>query len=246
MEDRQVINGMVYKIRTGISWRDLPERNGPWKTVYTRFRRYALDGVFSRVHHRPGPPARRRDRPKRGQQRQDELDDHALGRSRGELTTKVHLACAGKGRPLTILITPGQRHDSICARTVLERIRVPRTGLGRPCCRPAHLIADKAYSSRGFRVHLRRRGITHTVPEKTDQQRHHRGSRGGRPPACDRETYRRRNTIDRHVLRSGGHTRLIPALGKISLKTDPSNPRSSRARPGVEEAPSTRRTAAPF
>ncbi|WP_328433046.1 transposase [Streptomyces sp. NBC_00425] len=39
VEDRQVVNGMVYKIRTGISWRDLPERYGPWQTVYTRFRR---------------------------------------------------------------------------------------------------------------------------------------------------------------------------------------------------------------
>lgn len=38
-EDRRVINGMVYKIRTGVSRRDLPERYGPWKTVYTRFRR---------------------------------------------------------------------------------------------------------------------------------------------------------------------------------------------------------------
>ncbi|MBQ0976236.1 transposase [Streptomyces sp. RK31] len=42
VEDRQVINGMVYKIRAGISWRDLPEHYGPWKTVYTRFRRYAI------------------------------------------------------------------------------------------------------------------------------------------------------------------------------------------------------------
>ena len=49
MEDRQVINGMVYKIRTGISWRDLPERYGSWQTVYTRFRRYALDGVFTQA-----------------------------------------------------------------------------------------------------------------------------------------------------------------------------------------------------
>ncbi|WP_143652583.1 transposase, partial [Streptomyces sp. 13-12-16] len=49
VSDRQVINGMVYKIRTGISWRDLPERYGPWQTVYTRFRRYAIDGVFTRA-----------------------------------------------------------------------------------------------------------------------------------------------------------------------------------------------------
>ncbi|MEU2618367.1 transposase [Streptomyces sp. NPDC007157] len=40
--DRQVINGMVCKIRTGISWRDLPERYGPWGTLYTRFRRYGV------------------------------------------------------------------------------------------------------------------------------------------------------------------------------------------------------------
>ncbi|GAA1165583.1 hypothetical protein GCM10009654_23090 [Streptomyces hebeiensis] len=46
---RQVSNGMVYKIRTGISCRDLPERYGPWQTVYTRFRRYATDGVFTRA-----------------------------------------------------------------------------------------------------------------------------------------------------------------------------------------------------
>ncbi|MFJ6680445.1 transposase [Streptomyces werraensis] len=47
VSDRQVINGMVYKIRTGISWRDLPERHGPWKTVYTRFRHYALNCAFT-------------------------------------------------------------------------------------------------------------------------------------------------------------------------------------------------------
>jgi transposase len=49
VEDRQVVNWMVYKIRTGISWRDLPEPYRPWQTVYTRFRRYALDGVFTRA-----------------------------------------------------------------------------------------------------------------------------------------------------------------------------------------------------
>ncbi|EMF29078.1 transposase IS4 family protein [Streptomyces gancidicus BKS 13-15] len=152
-----------------------------------------------RLHHRPRPPARRRHRPKRGNQRPDEPDDHALGRSRGGLTTKVHLACDGKGRPLALLVTPGQRHDSVCARILLERIRVPRSGLGRPRCRPDQVIADKAYSSRGFRAYLRRRGIAHTIPEKADQRRHRlrRGSRGGRPPGFDRETYRRRNLVER-------------------------------------------------
>ncbi|WP_308406496.1 IS5 family transposase [Streptomyces sp. AC602_WCS936] len=219
-EDRQVINGMVYKIRTGVSWRDLPERYGPWKTVYTRFRRYALDGVFTRAlqqiqahaaaagdidwlvqidstivraHQHAAATGRK------GGSADDESDDHALGRSRGGLTTKIHLACDGKGRPLALLVTPGQRHDSVCARPLLERIRVPCTGLGRPRCRPDQVIADKAYSSRGFRAYLRKRGIAHTIPEKTDQRRHRlrRGGYGGRPPGSDRETYRRRNMIER-------------------------------------------------
>ncbi|HZG05800.1 MAG TPA: IS5 family transposase [Streptomyces sp.] len=220
VEDRQVINGMVYKIRTGISWRDLPERYGPWKTVYTRFRRYTLDGVFTqalrhiqahadaagdidwlvqidstivRAHQHAAATGRK------GAASADEPDDHALGRSRGGLTTKIHLACDGKGRPLAILVTPGQRHDSVCARPLLERIRAPRTGPGRPRCRPDQVIADKAYSSRGFRAYLRKRGIANTIPEKTDQRRHRlrRGGYGGRPPGFDRETYRRRNVVER-------------------------------------------------
>jgi transposase len=157
-----------------------------------------IDGP-DRLHHRPRPPARRRHRPKRGRHRPDEPDDHALGRSRGGLTTQIHLACDGRGRPLAILLTPGQRHDSICARPLLERIHVPRTGPGRPRCRPDQVITDKAYSSRGLRAYPRKRGIVHTIPEKADQQRHrlNRGRRGGRPPRFDREAYRRRNIVER-------------------------------------------------
>ncbi|MGW4516181.1 transposase [Streptomyces sp. NPDC004393] len=107
-----------------------------------RSRGHRLAGP-DRLHHRSRPPARRRHRSKRGQHRQDEPDDHALGRSRGGLTTKIHLACDGKGRPLAVLLTAGQRHDSVCARPLLERIRVPRTGRGRPRCRPDHVIAGR-------------------------------------------------------------------------------------------------------
>ena len=57
--------------------------------------------------------------------------DEGLGRSRGGRTTKFHLACDRRGRPLSIAITPGQRHDSTQLETVLDGIRVPRaTGAG--------------------------------------------------------------------------------------------------------------------
>ncbi|MER6805899.1 IS5 family transposase [Streptomyces sp. NPDC000678] len=172
-----------------------------------------------RLHHRPRSPARRGHRPKRGSRWQDEPDDHALGRSRGGLTAKIHLACDGKGRPLAVLVTPGRRHDSICARPLLERIRVPRAGLGRPRCRPDQVIADKAHSSRGFRAYLRKRGIAHTIPEKTDQRRHRlgRGHRGGRPPAFNRDVSRQRNMVERCFNRLKGFRGIATRYEKTAV-----------------------------
>ncbi len=89
-----------------------------------------------RLHRRPRSPARRRHRPKRGRHQRDEPDDHGIGRSRGGLTTKIYLACDGKGRPFAILVTPGQRHDSVCARPLLPRARAGRRRPGRR--RPGH------------------------------------------------------------------------------------------------------------
>ena len=48
-DDRQVINGILFKVRTGVAWRDLPERYGPWRTVYSRFRRWSQAGVWDRL-----------------------------------------------------------------------------------------------------------------------------------------------------------------------------------------------------
>jgi transposase len=123
---------------------------------------------------------------------------HALGRSRGGLTTKVHLACEQRQKPLSIVITAGQRHDSPQFQAVLENIRVPRPGPGRPRTRPDRVLADKAYGSRGNRAYLRRRGIRCTIPEKADQARHRkaRGRRGGRPPAFSKEIYKQRHAVE--------------------------------------------------
>lgn len=54
VDDRRVINGMLYKCRTGMAWRDLPERYGPWKTVYNRFWRWSRTGVSSALVARVG------------------------------------------------------------------------------------------------------------------------------------------------------------------------------------------------
>jgi putative transposase len=82
---------------------------------------------------------------------------------------------------------------------VLGAIHVPRHGPGRPRIRPDRVIADKAYSSRGNRALLRRRGIVAVIPEPSDQAGHRkrRGSEGGRPVSYDPEAYRGRNAVER-------------------------------------------------
>src|SRR5215213_4299666 len=48
-DHRQVVNGILWKLATGVPWRDLPERYGPWQTVYTRFRRWTRAGVWDQL-----------------------------------------------------------------------------------------------------------------------------------------------------------------------------------------------------
>src|SRR5436309_8598379 len=86
--------------------------------------------------------------------------DHAVGRSRGGLSTKIHQLVDGRGRPLVIALTPGQAGDSPMLQPLLAQLAVRRPGPGRPRTRPTAVIGDKAYSSRGIRTMLRERGIT--------------------------------------------------------------------------------------
>ncbi|MEU5191620.1 IS5 family transposase [Streptomyces klenkii] len=214
LDDRMVLNGIVWKFRTGVAWRDVPERYGSWASLHTRFRRWAADGTFERMLQTAQAKADAAGRIDwlvsvdssivRAHQhaagaRKGGGRSPALGRSRGGLTSKIHLACDGLGRPLAFVLTGGNTNDCTQFTAVMDAIRVPRIGPGRPRIRPDHVIGDKGYSSKAIRTWLRRRGITHTIPERADQiaNRLRRGSAGGRPPAFDRDLYKRRNVVER-------------------------------------------------
>ncbi|GAA4887740.1 hypothetical protein GCM10023237_69360 [Streptomyces coeruleoprunus] len=80
----------------------------------------------------------------------------------------------------------------------MDRISVPRIGGEHPRTRPAHVLADRACSSRQIREYLRRRQIPHTIPEKRDQAGHRlrRAPTGGRPPGFDSERYKARHKVE--------------------------------------------------
>ncbi|WP_408906964.1 IS5 family transposase [Streptomyces atratus] len=225
---RQVFDGIWWRARTGSPWRDVPERYGPWETAYAVFRRWQIDGTWARAlkklqvkadaegviewevsvdstvcrAHQHAAGARKKGLTVRaGRVRtasRPSRNDHGLGRSRGGLTTKIHLAVDASFHVLAAVITAGQRGDAPIFEQVMDRIRAPRIGGGRPRTRPEHVLADRAYSSRQIRSYLRKRGIAHTIPEKRDQAGHRirRGSLGGRPPGFDREMYKRRHKVE--------------------------------------------------
>lgn len=122
----------TYKLQTGTQWVRLPEKFGNWRGVYNRLRMWAVDGTWERVftalvaqadadedlnwavsvdstivraqQHAAGA----RKRAPAG-----EPGDHAIGRSRGGPTTKIHLAADARCRPLAFVLTAGQAGDAL-------------------------------------------------------------------------------------------------------------------------------------
>ncbi|MCK2034980.1 IS5 family transposase [Microbacterium sp. SSW1-49] len=222
---RSMVEGIIYRYRCGIAWRDLPSVFGPWQTVWTWHHRMAVEGTWDRVLAtlaaqadadglidwslsvdstiaRAHLHATNTTRPTGGGSHYTNLAveplDHGIGRSRGGLSTKIHQLVDGSGLPLVTLITLGQAGDSPMLLPLLQQLRV-----GRDVCRPRTLPdavrGDKAYSSRAIRKHLRERGIKAVIPEPKDQKGHRkrRGSRGGRPIRLDANDYKNRNVVER-------------------------------------------------
>ena len=207
-DDRLVINGILWKLATGAPWRDLPERDGPWQSIYTRFRRWRRAGVWDRmlaavqqqadaageldwaVHFVDGTVIRAHQHAAGAPGGDPEAE--ALGRSQGGFSTKVHLRAEGGGKPLTVVLTPGQRHEATVFEHLLEQGAVRRPGRGRPRVRPRRVVGDKGYTGRPRRASCRRRGIRYTIPRRRDEHR---------TGPFDRASYRLRHRVERLINR---------------------------------------------
>lgn len=122
-----------------------------------------------------------------------EPPDHAIGRSRGGLTTKVHTLSDRSCTPVVVLLTAGQGGDNPMLKPLVQALGEAGHAMA------FRLLADKAYSHPSTRMYLRQKRIKHTIPERRDQIAHRKkkGSRGGRPPAFNPAIYKDRNTVER-------------------------------------------------
>ncbi len=106
---------------------------------------------------------------------------------------------------MTLILTPGQDHESRVLKPLMERGAVKRRGRGRPRLRPRRVVGDKGYSSRENRQYLRRRGMRLTIPRKKNERRRGR---------FDKAIYRMRNRVERLINRMKQFRRLATRYEK--------------------------------
>ena len=138
----------------------------------------------------------------------DEPPDHALGRSRGGFGTKINLVCDGGAVPLGIHVTAGQNNECLFVEPLLNAVHI-----GRDHLRPNRVAGDKGYSFRRVRAWLRAHRIAPVIPTRDDP----RDSTQRRDPNFDRETYRRRNVLERCIGWLKECRRIVTRFEKLAL-----------------------------
>lgn len=166
VNDRRVLNGIFWVLRSGAPWRDLPSSFGPYTTCYNRFVRWRRAGVWSwimdafagahdgavqmidtsivRVHQHAACIARNR--------------RQGMGRSRGGLTSKIHALVDTNGLPIRLALTTGEAHDNRLAAKFLSRLKPG-----------SMLLADRGYDADWIRALVCQRGAWANIPPRSNR-----------------------------------------------------------------------------
>ena len=160
---RQVVEGILYRLRVGCPWRDLPVQFGCWNSVYQQFNRWSaknklmkifkslaedpdlewtfIDGSIVKAHqHSTGACSD---------------DCEGIGKSVAGNTTKIHMAVDGYGLPIDFNITGGEVHDCKVAPEFLSQLPHAQ-----------YIIADKGYDSEALREQIRSQSSIPIIPKK--------------------------------------------------------------------------------
>lgn len=166
-EHRMTLEGILYRMRTGIPWRDLPKEFGAWNTIFRRFNAWSKKGLMMEIFqflnrfndpewlfidgsivktHQDGASVKA-------------PSEQAIGKSRGGNSTKIHLAVDSGGLPVYFELSGGQVNDVIHGESLI---------LGSPKAKV--VVADKGYDSQTLRGSIQRKGAQHVIPRKRNSK----------------------------------------------------------------------------
>ena len=221
-----VLNALLYITENGCKWRALPEKFGKWSTVYRRVRRWAekgiLDKVLSVLHdigvieidlrvlsldstitkvHPDGTGALKSNRPQ------------SIGKSRGGWTTKIHAVASDDKTAVAFKISPGQDHDAPIGRELINELPKapeiipddtvqPESDQPEQCC----VTMDRTYEGDETRSAVEKKGYKPVVPPKKNRKE---------PWEYDKETYKRRNEVERLFRRLKAYRRIFTRYDKL-------------------------------
>nr|WP_246622430.1 IS5 family transposase [Rhizobium laguerreae] len=183
--NRLFLDALLWMVRSGSRWRDLPERLGDYRSVKRRYYRWIemgvldemlamlareadlewlmIDSTIVRAHHHAAGA-------------RDQRGADAQGRSRGGLSTKIHAATEALGLPVRLIASPGQRNDIAFAHDLVDGIQAAAT------------IADKGYDADHLCDKITETGADVVIPPKRNRKLQ-------RP--YDADLYKERNRIER-------------------------------------------------
>ncbi|NEU24692.1 IS5 family transposase [Paenibacillus polymyxa] len=206
LDNRIMLNAMLWVARSGAPWRDLPDSFPHWKSVYTRFLRWQKAGIWDEVlkHvsldsdeesvmvdativrvHQHGSGA------KGGKSKQ------AIGRSRGGLSTKIHAVVDALGNPLRFELTGGEAHDSVHGYEMLKAMKLTMK----------HVLADRAYDTNAIRAFLEEQRAIPVIPGKKNRRV---------PPKYDRDIYKERHLVECFFNKVKKYRRLATRYDKLA------------------------------
>lgn len=215
LDDRKVISAIIFVIRYGLSWRQLPDFYGKWTSIYSRFIRWSRAGIIENMfyffaHKLPKRCRAMIDLTFSSAQRSASSmpsngNNRELGRSRGGITTKIHLLCNSDGKPMDFYLTAGQVSDIKTAPILTDRNKMK--------C----LIGDKAYGSKAYREKLAGQHIDVCIPPKYNEKN---------PADYDAALYKTRHIIEnifsklkdwKWIAFRGNRCALIPFIHSLRL-----------------------------
>lgn len=182
---RMTVEGILWRLRTGTPWRDLPDEFGPWKTVFNRFNTWSKSGVWHEVfelirgeldnewNFMDGTYIKAHQHASGG----IEPDEHkTIGRSKGGNTTKIHMLTDAHGNPATFEITAGNVHDVSVGGKLIASSEAE------------NIIGDKGYDSEPLRDAVLAKGALPHIPRKSNSRKPN--------PHFDKYLYRHRHLVE--------------------------------------------------